>query len=205
MSRVGVALIIAILTAGPSLAGAGPLHQAAVLGDLEVVEALLGTGESADAPGLNEETPLMAAALGNRPEIAAVLLAAGADVMARNKGGLTPLHAAAYGGSVEVAALLLENGAMLEDRENVAGATPLMLAAEQGQIAVAAFLIERGADIGQADRDGFTPLSQAWAKQRTDMVRLLKAHGATCQSVEMLGSEDFHRRCMAAGTEQEGG
>lgn len=205
MSRVCVALVVAILVAGASRAGAGPLHDAAAQGDLEAVEVLLQTGESADAPGPNVETPLMAAALNDRPGIAAILLAAGADVMARNKGGLTPLHAAAYGGSVEVAALLLDNGAVLEDRENVSGATPLMLAAEQGQLAVAELLIERGADIGQPDRDGFTPLSQAWAKQRTEMVRLLKAHGATCQSVEMLGSEDFHRRCMAAGTEQEGG
>ncbi len=205
MSRVCVGLIVAILVAGPSPVHGGPLHDAAVLGDLGAVEALLRAGERADAPGLNEETPLMAAALGDQPALAAVLLAAGADVMARNKGGLTPLHAAAYGGSVEVAALLLDKGAVLEDRQNVSGASPLMLAAEQGQLAVAALLIERGADIGQPDREGFTPLAQAWAKQRPDMVRLLKARGATCPSAAMMGSEDFHRRCMAAGTEQEGG
>ncbi|MEZ5904558.1 MAG: ankyrin repeat domain-containing protein, partial [Geminicoccaceae bacterium] len=199
-SRIRVALIVAILVAAASRADAGPLHDAAAEGDLGAVETLLRAGNDADATGANQETPLMAAALADQPGIAVVLVAAGADVMARNQGGLTPLHAAAYGGSVEVAALLLDKGAVLEDRENVSGATPFMLAAEQGQLAVAELLIERGADIGLPDREGFTPLSQAWAKQRTDMVRLLKAHGAVCQSAEMLGSEDFHRRCVAAGT-----
>ncbi len=205
MPRLSVAMVVAIVAAGMADARAGPLFDAAAQGDLLIVEDLLSTSGGVDERGANQETPLMAAALNDQPEIAAALLEAGADVMARNKGGLTPLHAAAYGGSVEVAALVLDNGAVLGDRENVSGATPLMLAAEQGHVAVAELLIERGADIGQPDRDGFTPLSQAWAKQRTDIVRLLKGHGATCQPAEVLGSEEYYRRCVEAGTQREHG
>jgi ankyrin repeat protein len=127
------------------------------------------------------------------------LIVHGADIMARNKGGLTPLHAAAYSGSVEVARLLLDHGADLEDRDNVSGATPLIVAAEENRVAVAELLIARGADLSITDRDGFTALSLAWMKMRPEIVRLLKRHGATCQPVEILGTDDYYRQCVEAG------
>ena len=104
-----------------------------------------------------------------------------------------------YSGSAEVARLLLDHGADLEDRTNVSGATPLILAAEENRVAVAELLIAHGADVSITDRDGFTALTQAWAKTRTEMVRLLKRHGATCQPVEILGTDDYYRRCVEAG------
>jgi ankyrin repeat protein len=198
MLRVLVLVVISLATIGAG--HAGPLFDAARRGDAATVEALLSEGVDIDEPGRNAETPLMAAALADQLAVAELLIAHGANVMARNAGGLTPLHAAAYSGSEQVARLLLEHGAVLEDRANVSGATPLMLAAEQDSVAVAELLLARGADLSIADRDGFTPLTQAWAKQRTEMVRLLKQHGATCQSVEILGSEDYYRRCVEAGT-----
>jgi ankyrin repeat protein len=176
------------------------LFDAAGRGDLAAVETFLGEGVEVDERGMNAETPLIAAALAGEAATADLLIAHGADVMARNNGGLTPLHAAAYSGSAEVARLLLDHGAALEDKANVSGATPLMVAAEENHVAVAELLIARGADVNIPDRDGFTPLSQAWAKKRTEMVRLLKRHGATCQPVEILGSEDYYRRCVEAGT-----
>jgi ankyrin repeat protein len=200
MLRTGVAVLLAVAVAVAPGAEAGPLFDAAARGDTWTVQELLAGTAPVDEPGLNAETPLMAAALNDHPEVAERLLAAGADVMARNKGGLTPLHAAAYGGSVAVARLLLDKGAMLEDRENVAGATPLQLAAEQDNVAVATLLIERGADLALTDREGFTPLTVAFWKRRNGAVRLLKQHGAACQPAEVLGSEELHRQCVAAGS-----
>ena len=75
-----------------------------------------------------------------------------------------------------------------------------MVAAEGNRVAVAELLIARGADVSIPDRDGYTPLTQAWSKKRIEMVRLLKRHGATCQSVEIMGTEDYYRRCVEAGT-----
>jgi ankyrin repeat protein len=75
----------------------------------------------------------------------------------------------------------------------------LILAAEENRVAVADLLIGRGADLSIPDRDGFTALTQAWAKRRDEMVRLLKQHGATCQPVEILGSEEYYRQCVEAG------
>lgn len=182
-----------------TVAHAGPLFDAAGRGDLSTVENLLSAGVPVDDRGRNAETPLIAAALAGNTEVAKVLIAHGADVMARNKGGLTPLHAAAYAGSTEIARLLLDHGSAIEDNKNFSGATPLIVAAEEGQVGVAELLLARGADPMAIDRDGFSVLTQAWAKKRTEMVRLLKAHGATCQSVASLGSEDYYRSCITAG------
>jgi len=189
--------IVALVLAGT--AQAGPLFEAAGKGDLATTERLLDEGAGVDERGRNKETPLIAAALAGSAEIAALLIDRGADVMARNRGGYTALHAAAYSGSVEIARLLLDHGAALEDRENVSDHTPLFLAAEEDRIAVAELLLARGADPTVIDRDGFSVLTQSWAKKRVAMVRLLKQHGATCQTAEVLGSEDFHRRCAETG------
>lgn len=195
--------LIAVIIGAVGVASAthaGPLFDAAGRGDLTAVEALLAEGTEADERGPNAETPLIAAALAGEASTAELLIAHGADVMARNEGGLTPLHAAAYSGSVEVARLLLDHRAELEDRANISGATPLMVAAEENRVAVAELLISQGADLRVTDRDGFTPLTQAWAKKQAEMVRLLKRHGATCQPVEVLGTEEYYRRCVEAGT-----
>jgi uncharacterized protein len=194
-----VAALVVIFGSG-ALAHAGSLQDAVRDGDLEQVRTLIGQGADVNERGRNAETPLIIAALAGEAPVAEFLIAQGADVMARNGGGLTPLHAAAYAGSVEVAQLLLDHRAELEDRANFSGATPLMLAAEENHVDVAELLIVRGADLSIPDRDGFTPLTQAWAKKRTEMVRLLKRHGAICQSAEFLGSEDYYRRCVEAGT-----
>jgi ankyrin repeat protein len=179
---------------------AGALFDAAGRGDLAAVEKLLGEGVDVDERGRNAETPLLAAALADEVAVAELLIARGADVMARNEGGLTPLHAAAYSGNVEVARLLLDHGAEFEDKVNFSGTTPLIVAAEENRVAVAELLIARGADLSIPDRDGFTALTQAWAKKRIEMVRLLKRHGATCQPVEIMGTEEYYRRCVEAGT-----
>jgi ankyrin repeat protein len=197
MTRVAALAILLGVKSASALAG--PLHDAASQGDLAAIDVLLAEGAEMDARGENGETPLILAVLTGHVDVIELLIAHGADVMARNERGLTPLHAAAYSGKAELAELLLDHGAALEDRANISGATPLMLAAEENHVAVAELLIVRGADLSNPDREGFTPLTQAWAKKRTEMVGLLKRHGATCQPVEFLGSEDYYRRCVEAG------
>ena len=197
MLQLVVIALTAVLHFG--MAQAGPLFDAAGRGDMIAVQALVKAGADVDERGRNAETPLLAAALAGAQPVAEYLIDHGADVMARNRGGLTPLHAAAYSGGVDVARLLLDHGAALEDNGNFSGATPLILAAEENRIEVAKLLLARGANPLAVDRDGFSVLAQAWAKKRPEMVRLLKVHGATCPSAELMGSEDYYRRCLEAG------
>jgi ankyrin repeat protein len=181
----------------PMVAVAGePLFDAVNAGDTAGIERLLSKGADVNSRDRDRATPLVAAALSDHPTAAKVLLAKGADAMARNSGGFTPLHAAAYSGSVAVAQLLLESGASLEDAANKAGATPLMLAAEENRFAVIELLISQGADASRPDIHGYTPLTRAFWRGHKDIVRMLKRHGATCQSADVLGAEALRQQCI---------
>ncbi|HXV23259.1 MAG TPA: ankyrin repeat domain-containing protein [Alphaproteobacteria bacterium] len=194
MHRMLAVLAVAFMSAD-AVAGE-PLFDAVKAGDAASVERLLNDGANVDSRAMDQATPLIEAALSGQPEIAALLLAKGADVMARNAGGFTPLHAAAYSGSVPVAELLLEKDAALEDAANKAGVSPLIVAAEEDHLAMVELLIARGADVGQPERNGYTPLTRAFWKGHSDIVRALKRHGAVCPSAEVLGGEAYLQQCM---------
>jgi ankyrin repeat protein len=139
--------------------------------------------------------PLIAAALDDQLAIAEFLLSKGADVMARNSGGFTPLHAAAFSGSLPIARLLLEQGAVLEDSANKSGVTPLVVAGEENHVELAEFLIAQGADVNRAEAHGYWPTTRAFWKGNTDIIKLFKRHGATCQA-KVLGEANA-AKCAA--------
>jgi uncharacterized protein len=58
------------------------------------------------------------------------------------------------------------------------------------------FLIERGADVSRPENHGYTPLTRAFWRSHKDTVRVLKRHGATCQSADVLGSEALRGECL---------
>ena len=149
----------------------------------------LAAGQAVDSRTPDQATPLINAALGNELEIAEVLLSQGADVMARNSGGFTPLHAAAFSGSLPIAKLLLEKGAVLEDAANKSGVTPLIVAGEENRVELAEFLISQGADVNRAEGHGYMPMTRAFWKGNTEIIKLYKRHGATCQA-DILGDVD---------------
>jgi ankyrin repeat protein len=192
-------LWFAVFMSAAGIARAGPLFDAAAAGNVAETRALLSQNVDVEQQGPNRETPLIAAALADQTEIASLLIENGANVMARNRGGLTPLHAAAYVGSTGVAKLLLDHGAAVDDHANFSGATPLIVAVEENRVAVAELLLDHGADLNANDRDGFSALTNAWSKGRLDAVRLLKAKGAVCQPVEVLGTDEYRRKCVEAG------
>ena len=192
--------VVVLLAGGIAPADAQDLYEAAGAGDLAVIERLLADGASADARGQNAETPLVAAALAGNVKVAELLLAHRADVRARNAGGFTPLHAAAFSGSVPVAVLLLDRGAPLDDADNKAGVTPLLVAAEQDHPSLVELFIARGAAVGTPERDGYMPLTRALWKGNGEVMRVLKRHGATCQSADIVGGEELYRQCLAAGS-----
>lgn len=111
--------------------------------------------------------------------------------MARNSGGFTPLHAAAHSGSLPLSKLLLGHGATLDDANNKAGVTPLMVAGEENHVALAEFLLAEGADVRHAEVHGYTPITRAFWKGNTEIVRLLKRHGAQCPPASFLGDENY--------------
>ena len=93
-------------------ASAGPVHDAARDGDIQMLKRLLSEDHLlVNARDGNRMTPLHHAIDGGALDIAALLLQRGADVDATNYHEETPLHVAAYAGNSEATALLLKNGA----------------------------------------------------------------------------------------------
>ncbi len=190
-------ILVAVMMPGLAVADA-QLFAAVNTGDKAAVERELANGADVDSRSRDQATPLIAATLGNQIAIVQVLLNEGADAMARNSGGFTALHAAAYSGSVPIAELLLQSGAVLDDDDNKAGVTPLMVAGEQNHLAVTELLIAKGADVNHPEVHGYLPITRALFKGNTDIVRLYKQHGATCQA-SIVGIVGWYQRCLEIG------
>jgi ankyrin repeat protein len=60
-------------------------------------------------------------------------------------------------------------------------------------------LIARGALVDAKEAGGYTPLTRATLKQRTDVMVLLKRNGAECQT-EDVTSKAMRSVCVAAGS-----
>jgi ankyrin repeat protein len=84
-----ISIVAVILLAGATFAG--PIHDAALNGDLAGVQAELDKGVDVNAKGEEGWTPLHSAAT---KEIAELLIAKGADVNAKSDDGTTPLDVA---------------------------------------------------------------------------------------------------------------
>ena len=192
--RVLFALCVLAVASTPADADVA-LFDAISAGNKAAVEQALAGGVDVDSRARDQGTPLIAAALGDQPDIAEFLLSEGADVMARNSGGFTPLHAAAFSGSLSIAKLLLKHGAMLEDSDNKSGVTPLVIAGEENHVEMAEFLIAQGADVNRAEGHGYMPVTRAFWKGNTEIIKLFKRHGATCQT-EVLGEANA-AKCAA--------
>ena len=91
---------------------ASPLHNAAFLGNLEIVDLLLNKGASSINEGnFRGQTPLLFACEKGHPEVVTRLLDAGADIEARDALGRTPLMTTAISKNMEVVKVLIKRGA----------------------------------------------------------------------------------------------
>jgi truncated hemoglobin YjbI len=134
------------------------LHDAALVGDVELAEVLIRSGADPDAKETEGHTPLYRASTG---DVARVLLAAGAgaDIISGPTRG-TALHQAARRGNVSVAQAMLDHGATIDARD-AKGETPLRRAVNCRQLGVVCLLVQQGADPHAADRRGVRPVEVA--------------------------------------------
>jgi ankyrin repeat protein len=104
---------------GPTQAHSTYLHEAALKGQLKIVQLLLERGASVDGVDATRATPLHQAALGGNPQVVKLLIERGAQVDARDADeAATPLMMAASLDRSEAAAVLIAKGAdpVLRDR-----------------------------------------------------------------------------------------
>ena len=142
--------------------GDNPLHLAAVIGNLDIVQCLVKEDQaSVHAVTCDGNTPLHLATCKSRLEVAKCLVAHGADVNAVNRGGYTPLHIATAN-NIEMTKYLVANGASVHIPNND-GDTPLHHAAWFGNLSIVQHLVEIGkANIFRRNRRGMFPIQETF-------------------------------------------
>jgi len=180
-----------------------PLHAAAHRGRAKSVQLLLESGATPDGcapmPAGSMMTPLWSAAAGDgqRAPLVDLLIEAGANPDPTIKGGESALMAAARRGDVECVDRLLTAGADALHRTDD-GRTAIHLAVEgrrwQAGTAEArslaqtcARLVEAGADLDARDQRGITPLLDAAARGKLEVVEVLVGMGADACATTATG------------------
>ncbi|MBF2761280.1 MAG: ankyrin repeat domain-containing protein [Ectothiorhodospiraceae bacterium AqS1] len=159
--------------------GYTPLHQAAVDGFPEAVDALLATTPKpdVDAKTNNGYTALHLAAAGGTQghlKVVEALLEADATVDEEAPGERTALHIAAWGGHAEVVEALLDEDATVDEKAT-GGWTPLHLAAHgtmQGHLDSVQALLDEGAD-RNIEAQERKPWQYAWERKQRAIVDIL--------------------------------
>jgi len=159
--------------------GFGPLHFAASLGNIDIVNHLLDNNLSnKNCRDKDGNTPLMwVVASDGSEELMEALIDHGADINAQNFVGETALYLASSRGLLEKVELLLENGARTQIA-NLDGATPLHVACAGGYEEVVSLLIQYGAFLNAGDDEEDTPLHWAVREGHKDIIETLISSGS---------------------------
>lgn len=158
----------------PERSGDTALHEAAALGDLALVEYLLGRGGDVNAPNRTGLTPLHHAAGAGQLAVIGALLGRGAEIDRPSRIGATPLHWAVRQGQIEAVRLLVEQGAEVNVR-TAQGSTPLHGAVARGARAMVEILLAQGASVDAVGLQGETPLMLARRLADPELIRRLEA------------------------------
>jgi len=189
-----------------SKSGDVSLHTAAYIGDLQRVEKFIDDGVSVDAKDQKGQTALHYAAKAGQIAVANLLIANGADVNAGewtplqeaayyskemvelllakganiNTGKWTALHSALDAERFDIVELLVAKGADVNIKDGK-GRAPLHIAAWYAagkNPKIVELLLSKGADINAKDNNGKTVLQLAKDNGHTEIVELLRKHGA---------------------------
>jgi hypothetical protein len=163
-----------------------PLMEAASLGKLPEVSALLDKGADVNAQNADGYTALMVAALQGHADVVLLLIDKGADVNIKNGYGVTALWAVAGMGHPNVVRVLLDKGADVNTK-NRNGVTALAMAAIKGHADEVSVFLSKGADVNTTDINGVTALMAAAALDHADVVRILLGKGADVNIKNNMG------------------
>ncbi|XP_078131558.1 ankyrin repeat domain-containing protein 6b isoform X2 [Sander vitreus] len=153
------------------------LQRAAVVGNSDVISALIQEGCAPDRQDKEGNTALHEVSWHGFSQSVKVLVKAGANVHAKNKAGHTALHLACQNGHAQSSRVLLLGGSR-PDTTNHAGDTCLHVAARYNHVAVIRILLGAFCSVSEKNLAGDTPLHVAAALNHKKTVRLLLEAGA---------------------------
>ena len=172
--------------------GWGPLHIAAKIGNVTVINALRKAGEDIDSRTKNDRyTPLHIATKHGNIDAIKALIEAGANIYAGDNFSLMPMHLAAMSKSANIVKELIKGGVAVH-LANKNGFTPLHLAATHGTPDMISALIEAGADVHAVDNGGWTTLHHAANGDNLDAVALLLDHKVAVNTPNQDGTTPLH-------------
>lgn len=175
--------ITTVATLLTSTAFAGPIHDAAFIGNDEAVQDELDAGVDVNMMAENGGgTALHFAASKGRLSVVELLVDNKADLNARNNKGWTPLISASSGGHLEIVDLLIESGADV----NVLGhgrGSALHYAALGVHLDIIELLIANGSYVNVRDTNGNTPLN--WSSNKPQSNSLLRSYGGRTGEEEL--------------------
>jgi ankyrin repeat protein len=167
-----------------NLAGSTALYVAAERGQAAVVQRLINKGADVDLKGRSGVSPVAAASFAGRALIVKMLLARGADGRTVDDTGKPPIVYAAASGQLDIVKQLLAQNIDINARYAndlsllMWAAGPDDQVAEAQALEVVSYLLDAGAHVDYQDARGRTALMIAAEGNRSEIVKLLLAHGA---------------------------
>ena len=165
--------------------GRTPIHYAVELKDKEFVAFLISNGIDKDAKDNDEITPIYLAVASSNMEMVEFLISEQVNVNSITAEGLTPLYTSVVNDDKIIENLLIGGGA---DLQSEVGYTPLHAVAGKGVTGMAEFWLKKGAKINSnINPTGDTPLHNAVAAKKIEMIKFLIRNGADTTFMNRLG------------------
>ncbi|XP_030625731.1 serine/threonine-protein phosphatase 6 regulatory ankyrin repeat subunit C [Chanos chanos] len=168
-----------------------PLHAAAWLGDVHIMDMLIAAGANVNAKDKAWLTPLHRATASRNERAVRLLLQMGADVMVRDKLWQTALHIAAANQATRCAEVLLAQNSSLNTADRT-GRTALHHAAQCGHQEMVKLLLNRGATLSASDKKERQPIHWAAYLGHVEVVKLLVSQGADRNCKDKRGYTPLH-------------
>ncbi|XP_056674570.1 ankyrin repeat domain-containing protein 6 isoform X1 [Monodelphis domestica] len=162
------------------------LHRASVVGNTEVIAALIQEGCALDRQDKDGNTALHEASWHGFSQSAKLLVKAGANVLARNKAGNTALHLACQNSHPQSTRVLLLGGSR-PDLKNNAGDTCLHVAARYNHLSIIRVLLSAFCSVHEKNQVGDTALHIAAALNHKKVAKILLEAGADGTIVNNAG------------------
>ncbi|XP_072912481.1 ankyrin repeat domain-containing protein 6b isoform X2 [Hemitrygon akajei] len=162
------------------------LYRAAVVGNTEVISALILEGCSLDRQDKDGNTALHEASWHGFSHSVKLLVKAGGNVHAKNQAGNVALHLACQNGHSQSCRVLLLGGSR-PDIKNSMGDTCLHVATRYNHVAIIKILLSAFCSVSEKNQAGDTPLHVAAALNHKKIARLLLEAGADGSIVNNAG------------------